>query len=140
MKRSSIAIGARIAVTTLIMLSFVGKAYAQVPDVQEPSSEADIGEVLTGGVPMGRWKEGLLFEGVRPMPWLKSAANWFPGTEEVQPDEMRVTFMGTAPNIRPIGGDAISWPTMYAHSGSSKGQWTLGPQSRTGSTGADIFI
>ena len=47
---------------------------------------------------MGRWKEGLLFEGVRPMPWLKSAANWFPGTEDVQPDEMRVTFMGTAPN------------------------------------------
>jgi len=23
---------------------------------------------LSGGVPMGRWKEGLLFEGVRPMP------------------------------------------------------------------------
>ncbi len=46
-------------------------------------------------------KEGLLYEGVRPMPWLKSAANWFPGTEEVQPNEMRITFMGTAPNIRP---------------------------------------
>jgi hypothetical protein len=58
-------------------------------------------EVATGGVPMGRWKEGLLFEGIEPQPWLKSAANWFPGTEEVQPDEMRITFMGTAPMLRP---------------------------------------
>jgi len=93
----------KILLTLLLLacLSVSGGALAQVPDVQEPSSEADTREVLTGGVPMGRWKEGLLFEGVRPMPWLKSAANWFPGTEEVQPNEMRVTFMGTAPNIRP---------------------------------------
>ena len=35
------------------------------------------------------------------MPWLKSAANWFPRTEEVQPEEMRIIFMGTAPFIRP---------------------------------------
>ena len=27
--------------------------------------------------------------------------------------------------IRPLVGDAISWPSMYAHSGSSKGQWAL---------------
>lgn len=76
-------------------------ASAEPPPVQSPSSKADIEAALTGGVPMGRWKEGLLFEGVRPMPWLKSADNWFPGIEEVQPNEMRVTFMGTAPNIRP---------------------------------------
>ena len=56
---------------------------------------------LSGGVPSGRWREGLLFEGISPQPWLKSAANWFPNTELVQPDEMRVTFMGTAPMIRP---------------------------------------
>ena len=31
--------------------------------------------IATGGVPMGRWKEGLLFEGIEPQPWLKSAAN-----------------------------------------------------------------
>jgi hypothetical protein len=89
---------------TLFILSclFVaGISIAAPVPVQEPSSEKAIGEALTGGVPMGRWKEGLLFEGVRPMPWLKSAANWFPGTEEVQPNEMRVTFMGTAPMIRP---------------------------------------
>jgi ribonuclease BN (tRNA processing enzyme) len=35
------------------------------------------------------------------MPWLKSAPNWFPKTEEVQPDEIRVTFMGSSPLPRP---------------------------------------
>ena len=57
--------------------------------------------IATGGTPMGRWKEGLTFDGVAPMPWLKSAANWFPKTEEVQPDEIRVTFMGSSPLPRP---------------------------------------
>ena len=46
-------------------------------------------EIATAGQPMGRWKEGLMFDGVAPMPWMKSAANWFPGTEEVQPDEIQ---------------------------------------------------
>ena len=41
--------------------------------------------------------------------------------------------------IRLVNGDAISQPSMYAHSGSSLGRWTLGPQRRTGFTGADIF-
>ena len=58
-------------------------------------------KLATGGQPLGRWKEGLTFEGVEPMPWLKSAANWFPKTEVVQPDEIRVTFMGTSPLPRP---------------------------------------
>ncbi len=74
---------------------------AEPPPVQTPSSEDQIRSALFGGVPMDRWKEGLLFEGIRPQPWLQSAANWFPGTEEVQPNEMRITFMGSAPMIRP---------------------------------------
>jgi len=45
---------------------------------------------------MGRWKEGLTVDGVAPMPWLKSSANWFPKTEEVQTNEIRVTFMGSS--------------------------------------------
>jgi ribonuclease Z len=57
--------------------------------------------IATAGVPMGRWKEGLMFDGIEPMPWLKSAANWFPGTEEVQTEEIRVTFMGSSPLPRP---------------------------------------
>ncbi len=85
----------------LASLLLVGVVTAEPIPVQTPSSKEDIQAALSGGVPMGRWKEGLLFEGVKPMPWLKSAANWFPGTEEVQPEEMRVTFMGTSPSIRP---------------------------------------
>jgi len=79
----------------------VSAAIAEPPPIQTPSSKADIQAALSGGVPGDRWNEGLLFDGVKPMPWLKSAANWFPGTEDVQPEEMRVTFMGTSPSIRP---------------------------------------
>lgn len=70
------------------------------------SSKEEIMAVLTGGVnktPDGQelWKEGLMFDGLEPMPWLESAANWYPQTEKVQANEMRVTFMGTSPIIRP---------------------------------------
>jgi len=65
------------------------------------SSPEDIQSALTGGVPMERWKEGLMFEGINPTPGLKSASNWFPRTETIGPDEIRVIFMGTAPFIRP---------------------------------------
>jgi ribonuclease BN (tRNA processing enzyme) len=58
-------------------------------------------ELATGGRPMGRWTEGLMFEGIEPMPWLKSAANWTPRSEDVQPNEIRVTFMGSSPVPRP---------------------------------------
>ncbi|MEX0283265.1 MAG: guanitoxin biosynthesis MBL fold metallo-hydrolase GntH [Paracoccaceae bacterium] len=79
-------------------------ALAQTPtpaDVGEPSTVEDIRAALFGGVPGDRWKEGLLFEGISPHPWLNSASNWFPGTEDVQPEEMRIIFMGTSPIIRP---------------------------------------
>ena len=58
-------------------------------------------QLATGGQPMGRWKEGLTFDGIEPMPWLKSAANWTPRSEEIQPNEIRVTFMGSSPIPRP---------------------------------------
>jgi ribonuclease Z len=91
----------RMAGGILAMPLLAGMAFAEPPAVQEPSSEADMHAALNGGVPGGRWKEGLLFEGIRPSPWMASAANWLPGTEEVQPEEMRITFMGTSPMIRP---------------------------------------
>ena len=65
------------------------------------SSPEDIQKALYGGIPMDRWKEGLLFEGIEPTPGLKSAANWFPRTEKLGPDEIRIIFMGTSPMIRP---------------------------------------
>ena len=82
----------------------IGLGLAQAVAQDQQAYETDPGvlkEVATGGLPMGRWKEGLTFDGVAPMPWLKSASNWFPKTEEVQPEEIRVTFMGSSPLPRP---------------------------------------
>ena len=75
----------------------------------KPSSQEDIQKVLAGGIPLGRWKEGLLFESINPTPGLNSAANWLPRSEEVGPDEMRITFMGTAPLIRPGQMNTSIW-------------------------------
>ncbi|MBW1905081.1 MAG: hypothetical protein JRJ24_07200, partial [Deltaproteobacteria bacterium] len=47
-----------------------GEPAASLELPEGSSSEADIKAALTGGVPGGRWKEGLLFEGIRPQPWL----------------------------------------------------------------------
>ena len=75
----------------------------------KPSSQEDIQKVLAGGIPLGRWREGLLFESINPTPGLNSAANWLPRSEEVGPDEMRITFMGTAPLIRPGQMNTSIW-------------------------------
>jgi hypothetical protein len=56
------------------------------------SSPEDVESALYGGIPMGRWKEGLLFDGIAPTPGLKSAANWFPRMEKLGPDECRWLF------------------------------------------------
>ena len=100
MKRENITRVLQAALAALLVFT-VSLVSAEPLAIQEPSSVADQKAALSGGVPMGRWKEGLMYEGIRPLPWLNSAANWFPGTEEVQPNEMRVTFMGTSPMIRP---------------------------------------
>jgi len=91
----------RVFLTLIVVATVAGAAIAKAPPRQEPSSNEEIEAALAGGVPMGRWNEGLLFEGIAPQPWLKSAANWFPRTEEIQPNEMRIIFMGTSPSIRP---------------------------------------
>ena len=44
-------------------------------DPSKPSSPDEIKRALGGGVPMDRWKEGLLFEGIAPTPGIKSASN-----------------------------------------------------------------
>ncbi|RKZ44363.1 MAG: MBL fold metallo-hydrolase [Gammaproteobacteria bacterium] len=71
------------------------------------SNPDEIRAVLAGGVKTDMengkslWKEGLMFDGIEPMPHMVSAANWYPRTEDVLPNEMRITFMGTSPMIRP---------------------------------------
>ena len=48
-------------VTAIIlgMLTFNSIAQWHAPDLQDPSSPEDIQKALSGGVPSGRWKEGL---------------------------------------------------------------------------------
>ena len=45
-------------------------------DQRESSSPETLQRVLTEGVPLGRWKEGQLLQGINPTPGLTSAANW----------------------------------------------------------------
>lgn len=109
MKISSYVTKVIILISALISLAVFAQESPKVdPEVlkklEAAGYEADpavFKKVATSGVPMGRWKEGLMFDGIEPMPWLKSAANWFPGTEKVQPEEIRVTFMGSSPIPRP---------------------------------------
>ena len=61
----------RTALTSLLLTASV-TSFAEPPPVQDPSSPEEIKAALSGGVPMGRWKEGLLFEGISPQPWLTS--------------------------------------------------------------------
>ena len=100
---------ALLATFATVLFSVSASAQWASPDVQKVSDPEDIQNALSGGVPMGRWKEGLMFQGIEPMPWLKSAANWFPNTEQVQPNEMRIHFMGTAPMIRPGQMNTSIW-------------------------------
>lgn len=91
-----------IALMALLAFSFLlNTAGAYAKGIEKVSTEEEIKAALFGGVPNGRWKEGLLFEGIAPMPWLKSAANWVPRSEKVKPNEMRIIFMGTSPTLRP---------------------------------------
>ena len=53
---------------TAAVVALATQVFAAPPPVQEPSSPEAIKKALTGGVPMGRWKEGLLFEGISPQP------------------------------------------------------------------------
>jgi ribonuclease Z len=58
----------RLLVSFLSLLAIFGTALANPPEVQEASSVEDIQTALSGGVPGERWKEGLLFEGIKPSP------------------------------------------------------------------------
>ena len=76
------------------------------PDMQEyldtltPSQQEQVIGLLSAGVANGRWKEGLMFDGIAPGEDMFSAMQFYPGTETVLEDEMRVTFMGSSPAIR----------------------------------------
>jgi len=43
------------------------QAIESLPDEYEKNLD-NVKRVITGGVPLGRWNEGLLFEGIEPQP------------------------------------------------------------------------
>ena len=76
------------------------------PEMQEyldtltESQQQQVIGLLSAGVANGKWKEGLMFDGIAPSDDMFSAMQFYPGTETVREDEMRVTFMGSSPAIR----------------------------------------
>ena len=58
----------RTALTALLLSASV-TSFAEPPPVQDPSSPEVGKAALLGGVPRGRWKDGVLFEGISPQPW-----------------------------------------------------------------------
>jgi len=50
----------------------------------------------TAGIPADRWIEGeTMYPHVAPAKHFKATMLYYPGTETLQPDEVRVTFMGS---------------------------------------------
>lgn len=64
------ALGFRLMATSVCIAFAAGMAIAAPPvppAKSKPSTETEIRAALFGGVPDGRWKEGLLFEGIKSM-------------------------------------------------------------------------
>ena len=66
-----------VVLTVILIGAFSAVSAQEAPDLPPPPDiegfdfEKDperFKEVASGGVPMGRWKEGLLFDGIEPMP------------------------------------------------------------------------
>jgi len=64
------------------------------------SQKQQVLALLQSGVAGDQWKEGLMLDGIAPSDDMFSAMQFYPGTETVLEDEMRVTFMGSSPAIR----------------------------------------
>ncbi len=93
--------------TSILSVSALAQdASGMPPEMQEyldtltESQQQQVLGLLQAGVANGRWKEGLMFDGIAPDDDMFSAMQYYPGTETVQEDEMRVTFMGSSPAIR----------------------------------------
>ncbi len=95
-----------IAFMSIAAPSLAADAAAEQQAMQEyletltPSQREQVLGLLQGGVADGRWKEGLMFDGIAPGADFFSSMQYYPGTEELLPDEMRITFMGSSPAIR----------------------------------------
>jgi len=96
--------------TLLICILAVSSIMAQETDEQKKmqefmntltdSQKEQLQILQTAGVAEGKWKEGLMMDGIGPSQDMFSTMQFYPRTELVRPDEMRITFMGSSPLIR----------------------------------------
>ncbi len=97
-----------ILILTLLLISNLsfGQEDELPPEMIEflealtPEQKEQVIGLFQGGVANGRWKEGLMMDGIAPGEDMFSAMQFYPGTEQVLEDEMRITFMGSSPAIR----------------------------------------
>ena len=74
-------------------LTFSAAWARQQPDLELLKAK---GFFSTAGIPGDKWIEGeTMFPHIAPAPHFNAAMLYYPGTEELQPDEVRVTFLGS---------------------------------------------
>ncbi len=101
-KPTQTAVRAATALSLAWLLAVTAAPAIAQKAAQKPLTDAEMVELTAlQAQPNGRWKDGLTFDGMEPQPWLKNTVNWYPNSETVQPNEMRVTFMGSSPLPRP---------------------------------------
>ena len=87
----------RLNIIKTVAICFILIASTMV-SAQEPNSQVLKAKEFfaTGGIPDGRWIEGeTMFPHVAPSQHFKATMLYYPRTEELQSDEVRVTFMGS---------------------------------------------
>jgi ribonuclease Z len=85
---------ALLAISLIIQFMAVQSLWAQEQDSSEIAKAKEF--FGKAGIPGDKWVEGETMDPhVRAAKHFKSAMLYYPGTEELQPDEVRVTFMGS---------------------------------------------
>ena len=78
---------------TLVLYFVLVSSIAFAQDAELKKAKEFFG---TAGIPAGRWIEGeTMVPHVAPARHHKATLLYYPGTEELQPDEVRVIFMGS---------------------------------------------
>jgi len=81
---------------TLLVGLCIATSVASAQEEPSPELQKAMEFFSTAGVPGDKWIEGETMQPyVAPAPHFKSSMLYYPGTEELQDDEVRVTFMGS---------------------------------------------
>ncbi len=83
-------------ISVALVLAAVGLAGVALAQKSDPEVEKAKAFFETAGIPGKRWVEGeTMVPHVAPGKHFKTTMLYYPGTEELQPDEIRVIFMGS---------------------------------------------